>query len=38
MKILVITNISILRFYRYIKYIDDISVDILIQNFSDVKN
>ena len=29
MKILVITNISILQFYKYIEYIIDISTDIL---------
>ena len=38
MKILIITNISVLRFYGYIKYIGDISMDILTQNIDQVKN
>ena len=37
MKILIIMNISILWFYGYMEYIKDITVDILIQNISDVK-
>ena len=34
MKILVVTDISVLRFYRYIGYIGDISADILEKNIS----
>ena len=37
MKISVITDISVLRFYEYIGYIENISIDILTQNISDVK-
>ena len=41
MKISVITDISVLRFYGYIGYIENISVDILEKNigmFKIVKN
>ena len=37
MKISVITDISVLRFYEYIGYIENISIDILTQNIGDVK-
>ena len=37
MKILVITDISILRFYGYIRYIEDISADILEKNIDKPK-
>ena len=36
-KISVITDISVFRFYRYIGYIGDISVDILGKNIGKVK-
>ena len=36
-KISIITNILILRFYGYIKYIGDISMDILEKNFNKTK-
>ena len=38
MKISIITNISVLQFYGYIKYIRDILMDILTQNIDQVKN
>ena len=37
MKILVITDISVFRFYGYIKYIEDISADILEKNIDRLK-
>ena len=37
MKISVITNILVLRFYGYIKYIGDISVNILKKNIDRLK-
>ena len=41
MKISVITDISVLRFYEYIGYIEDISIDILTQkinkNYENIK-
>ena len=37
MKISVIIDISILGFYRYIRYIRDISMDILTQNIDKPK-
>ena len=37
MKISVITDISVLWFYEYIGYIENISIDILTQNIGDVK-
>ena len=37
MKILVITDISVLQFYGYIEYIGDISANILIQNIGNIK-
>ena len=36
-KISIITDISIFRFYRYIGYIGDISVDILKKNIDKLK-
>ena len=37
MKISVITDISVLQFYRYIGYIGDISADILEKNIDKLK-
>ena len=37
MKISVITHISVFRFYGYIEYIGDISVDILEKNIGKLK-
>ena len=37
-KISIITDISILRFYRYIRYIINISMDILTQNIDRPKS
>ena len=36
MKISIIKNISVLRFYKYIVNIEDISMDFFIQNIGDV--